>query len=108
MRERPLARRSRLDRLWGPAWLLPVSGPRRHSIFSPSAAANRSRVESLVSLSAATSRAIADCDVPMRAATTVWESPSCSRRAASSRGSSRRRNPGLYELGEAGVALEES
>jgi len=47
----------------------------RHSTRFPRAAANRSIVETLASISPASRRAIADCEVLIRAAIRVWEMP---------------------------------
>lgn len=63
---------------------------RLHATRTPSAAARRSTVEKRASASPLSRRAIEDCDVPMRAGTSVCDSPSDSRCSASARRSRRR------------------
>ena len=66
----------------------------RQLIWLPIAAAYRSRVEARTSASPASSRATADCEVPIRAATWVWDSPAACRCAVSSV-TRRRRSPAI-------------
>src|SRR5664280_1196138 len=62
------------------------------SSFHPMAAAYRSTVDSSTSVEPVSMRATADCDVPMRAATWVWDSPRDRLRSTSSSLSARRRS----------------
>lgn len=67
----------------GTGWWAQSGSAKRRSRRWFRALAYRSSVEILTSSAPASRRATADCDVPIRAATTVWESPSATRVALS-------------------------